>query len=205
MRAPLATGIAIAAGLIVLAGYFVNLPTLQIVRLQLLNWSMLLAAVAALVAIINLVKVHFRKALKGGTGRFFSFIVLIAFLATFGFGFAFGAADPRLQRVVTNIQIPIETSLLGVVSISLAYALFRFVRERSGWQNMVFMISVVFFLLANSWFLVAGQSVPVLGEIISAVQKIPLAGSRGMLIGIALGSLVAGLRILTGIDRPYSG
>jgi hypothetical protein len=92
-----------------------------------------------------------------------------------------------------------------MISISLAYAAFLFIRQRKGWVNTVFIVSVVFFLLANSWFLVWGQSIPVLSEIISAIQKIPLAGSRGVLIGISLGSLITGLRILTGIDRPYSG
>jgi hypothetical protein len=30
-----------------------------------------------------------------------------------------------------------------------------------------------------------------------------LAGSRGILLGIALGILVTGLRLLLGIERPY--
>ena len=34
---------------------------------------------------------------------------------------------------------------------------------------------------------------------------LPVAGARGILLGIALGSLTAGLRILMGADRPYSG
>jgi hypothetical protein len=37
------------------------------------------------------------------------------------------------------------------------------------------------------------------------VERLPVAGGRGILIGIALASLTAGLRVLLGADRPYSG
>jgi hypothetical protein len=205
MKAPLAAGIAIAVGLIVLAGYFIPNPILQNVRALLLDWGILLAAVASLVAVINLVTHHIRKAASPGGSRLFSILVLISFFVTFLAGMILGTANVQFQHIVTNIQVPIETSLLAVLSISLAYAAFLFIRQRSGWGNTVFMVSAVIFLLINSWYLVLGQGSPFLEEIVSIIQKIPLAGSRGILIGIALGSLVTGLRILTGIDRPYSG
>jgi hypothetical protein len=206
MRAPLATAIAIAVGLIVLAGYFLPDQRLQNVRSLLLDWSILLAAVATLVAIINLVISHFRKAAKGvNQNRVFSIVVLVSFFITFMVGMFLGPANQQFQRIVTHIQVPIESTLLGVLSISLAYSAYLFTKQRRGWANIAFMTAVVFFLLANSWFLVFGQAVPVIGEILTGIQKIPLAGSRGVLIGISLGSLLTGLRILTGIDRPYSG
>ena len=31
-----------------------------------------------------------------------------------------------------------------------------------------------------------------------------LAGTRGIILGVALGTVVTGLRLLMGIDRPYS-
>jgi hypothetical protein len=37
------------------------------------------------------------------------------------------------------------------------------------------------------------------------VVNVPvMAGSRGILLGIALGTIVSGLRLLVGVDRPYS-
>jgi len=32
-----------------------------------------------------------------------------------------------------------------------------------------------------------------------------LGGARGILIGVGLGALLTGLRVLFGIDRPYGG
>jgi hypothetical protein len=40
---------------------------------------------------------------------------------------------------------------------------------------------------------------------LSALNSLPVAGARGILLGVALGSLTTGLRILIGADRPYSG
>jgi hypothetical protein len=36
-------------------------------------------------------------------------------------------------------------------------------------------------------------------------QVLAAAGARGILLGVALGTLTTGLRILFGVDRPYGG
>lgn len=62
MRAPFATAVAIAIGLIVLLGYFIPFGgILSNLRDVLLSWAIILAGVAAMVGIINLIKTHWRK------------------------------------------------------------------------------------------------------------------------------------------------
>jgi hypothetical protein len=40
----------------------------------------------------------------------------------------------------------------------------------------------------------------------SLLVQIPaVAGARGVLLGVALGAIATGLRILMGVDRPYGG
>jgi hypothetical protein len=53
-------GIAIVSGVIVLLGYFIDLPGLRDVRLLLVDWAVILAAVALLVGVLNLVTVHWK-------------------------------------------------------------------------------------------------------------------------------------------------
>jgi hypothetical protein len=67
------------------------------------------------------------------------------------------------------------------------------------------MISALFFLLLGSGLLAPLREVIFLGSILDLAARLPIAGGRGILIGIALGSLTAGLRVLLGADRPYSG
>jgi len=69
----------------------------------------------------------------------------------------------------------------------------------------------IFFLLTAA-FLALGTatlpfvSIPILGTVARWVTQVwALGGARGILIGVALGTLTTGLRVLFGADRPYGG
>lgn len=204
MRAPLATAIAIAIGLVVLLGYFV--PGLAAIRSAVLGIGVILVGVATLVGVLNLIGVHWRK-LNSSTNRdIYSLFLILAFFITLLAGFiAGGPSNAGFQRVITAIQVPVETSLMAVLAFSLAYAGLRLLQRRNGFMSIVFVISALVFLIIGSGFLPDSQSIPLLGGLISFLNQLPMAGSRGILFGIALGGLTTGLRILMGADRPYSG
>jgi hypothetical protein len=94
---------------------------------------------------------------------------------------------------------------MGVLVITLTFASLRLFQRRKGVMAVVFAASALFFLLVGSGMLSPLLGVPMLGDLLGFLQRLPIAGGRGILIGIALGSLTAGLRILLGADRPYSG
>jgi hypothetical protein len=51
-----------------------------------------------------------------------------------------------------------------------------------------------------------GISLPGLVELRYWIAQVPaMAGARGLLLGIGLGIVATGLRILIGSDRPYGG
>lgn len=205
MRAPLAAAIAIAVGLIVLAGYFFPLQLLKDVQAQLIGWGVILAGVAALVGIINLIGAHWRKVSTPADRDVYSPVLILAFLATFVAGLVLTPADAGYQKVVTFIQAPVEMSMLALLAISLAYACLRMLQRRKTTLSLVFLISALVFLVFGSGYLSALYQIPGLSDLYGLLSRLPLAGSRGILIGIGLGSLTAGLRILMGFDRPHSG
>jgi hypothetical protein len=46
---------------------------------------------------------------------------------------------------------------------------------------------------------------PAIGDLKDWILTVPtVAGIRGILLGVALGTLVTALRLLTTLDRPYS-
>jgi len=47
--------------------------------------------------------------------------------------------------------------------------------------------------------------IPILTDLLSIFHRVQVAGARGMLLGIALGSLATGIRILIGSEKPYNG
>lgn len=205
MKAPLATIIAMVAGVIVLAGYFLPLPNLSELRIWMLGWAATLIGVASLVGILNLIGVHWRKLNARRSRDIYSFFLILAFILTVAFGIWLTPADPQFQHVVTSIQTPVETTLLAILTFTLAFAALRLLQRRMGLMTIVFILSVVFFLTLNIFFFSAAGETPLFSGLLGLFNRLPLAGGRGILLGIALGSLVTGLRVLLGIDRPYSG
>ena len=206
MKSPVATAIAIAIGLIILAGYFVPLAILQQIRFQLLDWAVVLISFAALVGIINLLIVHSKRFRSSGSNRDpLSLVVILAFTATLLVGLIFKPSSAAFQNIILKIQRPIEASLMAVLAVTLAFASLRLFQRQRGTIAIVFFISTIFFLLLGSGILSTLTGVPVLSDLMELFNRLPVAGARGILIGIALGSLTAGLRILMGADRPYSG
>lgn len=94
---------------------------------------------------------------------------------------------------------------MGVLSISLIVAAIRFFQHRRGLMSLVFAASAVVFLIIGSGILASAGDIPVIKQALAALNALPTAGSRGILLGVALGSLTTGLRILLGSDRPYTG
>jgi cytochrome bd-type quinol oxidase subunit 2 len=204
MRAPIAVAITIAVGLIVLAGYFIPWTPLQNIQSVLLSWGVILIGIATLVGIVNLILVHVKKAGDKKTPDRYSILLLVAFTLTLGAGLWLTPGDPGFQHVVTSIQVPIETSLLAILTVILAFAALRMLQRRRGWISVLFVISVIIFLVISSGAVLSYESMPFVGGLITFIRQIPIAGSRGILLGIALGSVLTGLRILIGADRPYS-
>jgi hypothetical protein len=206
MRSPVAASIAIGIGLIVLLSYFIQIPLLQHLQTLLLGWAVILAGVALLIGILNLVSVHWRK--MRGTDRQrdpYSAVLLLAFAATLVAGFILTPLHDQYRQVVLSIQAPVEISLLAILAVSLAYASLRLFQRRGGFMATVFVVSVLFFLVVSSGIFGDPSAGPLSSGFFGTFNRLPIAGARGILLGIALGSVTTGLRILLGADRPYSG
>lgn len=218
MRSPLATAVAIAVGLVtlilayLLPEFLSGVPAAVEVRSLILGWAVTLAAVAMVVAIISLVSAHLRKLQARRRPDRYSLLTVVFFFITFLAGAAaylFGLFSNEFQQIfVASIQIPVEASLMAVLAVTLTLASFRLFQRRRGIIAVAFLVSTLVFLLVNSGIFSLVETVAPagwLGSLLGALQVLPVAGGRGILIGIALGSVMAGLRILLGAERPYSG
>lgn len=198
--------IAAAAGLIVLLGYFFPVAGLAVIRTPLLDWAVTLSGIAGLVAILNLVfGIHWKRVHENHPRKFYSVILIFAFLLTTAAGIYFDPASAGFQKLVTQVQVPIESSLMAMLAITLVYASLKILQHQRNWMGFIFFVSVVLFLVLNSGVLAFTNEIPILQGLLSAFHQIPLAGARGMLLGIALGSLATGIRILIGSEKPYNG
>lgn len=194
---------AIAAGVIVLLGYFFP-AQLGPLRLLLLDWAVIIAGMAVLVGIFNLVAVQmdkFRTRQKGGV---YGIILVVSLMITFlGLGVWVGPNAPSMQFVMNAIIVPVEASLMAILAITLIYASIRLLRRRVDVMSIVFLAVAMLFLI-----LVMPTPVgPLPGSqaMLNFFGMFSEGGTRGLLIGIALGTLLTGLRVIFGVDRPYGG
>jgi hypothetical protein len=196
--------IAIAAGALVFLGY-VFPDLLGDMRAILLQWAIILAAFALLVGILNLMQAHWRKVTTKQPKAVYSLVVLASLVATLLVTALSGPAGKWSLWIYNNLQVPIEISLLAVLAIVLAYAAARLMRRRMTWYTGVFLVTVLLVLLSTAPLYLIGE-VSLLNSLHSLIVDIlAVAGARGLLLGVALGTIAAGLRVLMGADRPYGG
>lgn len=197
--------IAISVGIMVLLGYFIDRPEIKGFGFIFLQWAVILAGVAVIIGIWNLFTVHLQKIRERRPGSINSVILLFFLLLTLLFSVTPGL-EPYQQIMLNGIVIPAEISLMAVLAVTLIYASLRLLHVRGSWTSILFLSTTLIILIGTGPLPFLGQ-LPFVSDMLRPFFSHILAtgGARGILIGVALGTLTTGLRILFGVDRPYGG
>ncbi len=196
--------IAIAAGVLVILGYFFK-GVFEDIQSVLIGWAIILAAFALLLGLFNLAMVHWKRMGSEGSDSIYSIVLLISLVVTMIFAGISGPTGGLTLWVFNTFQVPIEISLLAVLAIVLVYAVARLLSRRPKWNTILFVVTVLIVLLGSVPLFFIGEIAP-LAVVRSWLAQVPaIAGARGILLGVALGTVATGLRILMGADRPYGG
>ncbi len=207
LKRTLPTALAIAVGLFVLISLFV--PTdprdpglLHQIGIYFTDTAVIIAAFAFFLGLINVLRVHARKIRQQPSQSFYSFVLLLAMFAVLLFGLLrpAGASQPVVQWLFDHVQAPIQASLAALLVFFTVTAAYRLLRVRSA-ESLVMLI-VVLLVLAGQ---VSVGLLPVLPDVRDWIlDVVAMAGVRGILLGVALGALLTGIRLLLGVERPYS-
>lgn len=206
------TAVAVSIGFLTLLGYFVGGLGAG-VRVQLLTWGSLLAAVAVLIGALNLVRIHFNKMLDFPRGWYSIFVVL-------GFFGALAAALVSLlpdqaggptanvasQFLFQHVIGATSAALSALLVFILVFAGYRMLRRPPTLVTVVFLITAVAALVLMAPVIVGVPEAAAddLRDAWAWLSQVPaVAGARGLMLGIALGIIATGLRILLAMDRPY--
>lgn len=164
------------------------------------------AAFAVLIGIFNLlVSVHLRRVLRFRRGWLYSLLTVLAAIGVcviyildenkYWSGDLEGETlSPRLFQV---LQVTLESALAGLIFFFLVYAAYRLLRSRVTWSSLLFVVTLLVVLLG--W--LPSSNAAGLRDWILQVPA--TSGARGLLIGVGLGTVVVGIRILTAQDRIY--
>lgn len=196
--------IAVISGLCVLLGYFFP-GVFGGIQSLLIGWAIILAAIALLLGIFNLAMVHWKKIGTDGPGSINSIVLLISLIVTMIVVIISGPTGSWSLWIFNTFQLPVEISLLAVLAVILLYAGARLLSRRPKWYTVLFLVTVLVVLLGSVPLYFLGE-VASLNAIRGWLAQVPaMAGARGLLLGVALGTVATGLRILMGLDRPYGG
>lgn len=161
----------------------------------LLRLVTIVVALSIIIGIANLLFVHVSRLTRG---KVYSAVLL----ASFGFTVYWYVARQGDTSLLDAVQVPIESALAALLSLTLLHGGSRVMAKRADIWGLLFVVVVVIVLLAS---LPIAELAP-LQTWRDWLMRVPVsAGARAMLLGIALGTVVTGVRALLGQDRSFRG
>ncbi len=197
------TVIAGAVGVIVLLGFFVEIEGLHLQDFQaiLLDWAVTIAAFAFLLGAINVVRVNLMR-IRQRKGGLYSLVTLAAMLLVLVFGLTDGPHSLAVQWTFKWVLVPLQATLFSLMAFFVVVAAWRVFRLRNLESALLLLVGVLILVsqvpLKFPW----AEDLAGFKNWILAVPA--TAGARGIILGVTLGIVTTGLRLLLGIDRPYS-
>jgi hypothetical protein len=183
-------GIAVLVGL--LSGSFAGITNL------LLRLAVITVAVTILIGIINLLGVHLRRILGRQRGWVYSIALVLSALLVLALWLT--GSNTENMALLEGVQVSIESALAGLLLFALVYGAYRLMRQRVTWAAMLFTVALIIILIGA----VPLREVGALAQIRTWLLAVPVsAGARGILLGIALATVVTGVRVLIGQERSY--
>ena len=161
----------------------------------LLRLVTIVVALSIVIGIANLLYVHVGRLARG---KAYTAIVL----ASFGFTVYWYVMRPGDTSLLEAVQVPIESALAALLCLSLLHGGSRVLGKRADIWGLLFVAVVVLVLLAS---LPLAELAPIQAWR-DWLMRVPVsAGARALLLGIALGTVVTGVRALLGQDRSFRG
>ncbi|MBW2368541.1 MAG: hypothetical protein JRH15_11725 [Deltaproteobacteria bacterium] len=221
----LITGI---SGLVLIVAYFI--PAIQKWGEVVSIWFDILAGIAIVLGIGNLLKHHLRKISDRNAGWGYSAVILASLLITLFVGLlkigvtpnpmypgypwsgAYNAQGSGALWIYNAVLNPITGTMYGMLAFYIASAAFRAFRAKN--LEAIVLLGTAFIVLLGRT--VAGVFLTAwMPDYLPALRLENLttyimtlfntAGNRAIMIGVALGVASASLRVLVGIDRSYLG
>ncbi len=193
--------IATGTSLFVLVGYLVPISPLSYYRDYLIEWAIIVAAFAFVLGLANLLRVHGHRIVRSRPGWPYSLVLLLVALVAWIPPVLYGPSGEMTQQMLEYVIGPVGAALAALLVFTLTLSAFRLLRERRSGASFLFILIVAIVLLGNTPVIGFGW----LNRIRDWIINVPgMAGMRGLLLGVALGTIITGLRVIMAIDQPHS-
>jgi len=192
--------ITMITGLLMIVDFFVDAGALNTVAAELRNWVVILTYFAVVLGLVNISIFHTKRITKRSSKWIYSawlifIIVSVTLLGVFG-----GTEHPMYKFLFQNIYGVLGPCGYGIMAFFIASAAYRVLRVKNI-EALVLLLAVVLTLLYRA---PIGGIIPLVPEIGDWIQSVPSTGGmRGIIIGMAIGAIGMGLRVLLGHERGY--
>ncbi len=212
-RQLIAVVIAGVSGLIVLLDFVGAGPAVAALAAVLVQWAALITATAVLIGAWSVAQTHMRRVQMRTPEARYSLVLIAGMVIVIVAGIFYPTrtatglalpatlAAPPIRIVFRLIYEPLAASLLALLAFFALSAMLRTLR--SGRAEAVVVVVVALLVLIIQ--LPPLTLIPVIGQTVQWLNDyLVAAGARGLLLGSAIGALVAGVRLLIGFDMPYA-
>ncbi|WP_420641413.1 hypothetical protein [Candidatus Leptofilum sp.] len=204
LKQSIAVFIAVFFGLTTLIALLFNVSGLSSI---ILGWASFLAAIALILGVFNLLMVHLNRLFK--EQNVYSGVLVLGMLLLFGAAVLDGLSGSQNVSLLFDwVQAPLEAALASLLAVFLLLAGVQLLKRQQTRWAFLFGLTATVMLLAQA--LLASRLLPTtlrqpVNQVYEFVQNVMVtSGIRGLLIGVALGTLLLSLRLLMGVERPYN-
>jgi hypothetical protein len=199
-----ASAVLFLSGLILLVEYCWKDATLTAVATELNNWAVVIGAFALGLGAYSLVMRHGRIIYRRESMWPYSTILLITMLTFIVVGLTTGSVTSfQYNWIYGAIIQPVSSTLYGMNAFFIASACYRAFKARS-LEALLLLLAAIFLMFLNAP--IGGVIHPVLPMIGKVIWDFSGAtGMRAILIGIGIGTLALGLRIIIGEEKTPLG
>ena len=163
------------------------------------QWLMLLAGVALLIGVVNVLALHLWRIQAGQRDWVLSLVLVAVMVAVFVAGVLnpAGANGPLLSWVFDTLVAPSQAALFSLLVFFMAAAAFRYLRVNR--QGGAWLLAGTLIVLLAQWPLATQWLPPAYAQATFWLVDAPvMAALRGVLLGSGIALLVVGLRLLVG-------
>lgn len=181
-------------------GYYLDVPAISTIYSEMFDWVLIMSNLALGTGLIAFIIHHGKRVSKMEVGYPMSLIAFASLLLMFVACFASPGSREYLYAI---IYTPVSIAVLcftGFYEISGVYRAFR-VRNVAS-----LLLAISGFVLLMHFAPLYGFLVPGIGTVATWMLDNPAMGaSRGIIIGIAIGTIALSIRILLGYEKAYTG
>jgi lysylphosphatidylglycerol synthetase-like protein (DUF2156 family) len=193
-------------GTIMVIQYFVPHAASEFLFQYANDFVIVIGILALPLGIFSLLNNAVRKARRDPKERFYSLVLIVAFVVTVLAGLKrenFTSPESLLQNLFQYIMVPCQATLFSMLAFYIASAAYRAFRVRT-WLATLLLVTAFIIML---------RIVPLpdpLGtwnnELVRWILAVPnMAAKRAIIIGVGLGAIAYSMKIILGIERGYMG